>query len=81
MSTTPNFSHYAEHFNIKESVISNMYEEYEMEMELLGGEYSFFDYLIEEFANAAFIHAAVDGGDIVDCLEAYDSAYEALADD
>jgi len=36
MSTTPDFSQLAERFIVKESVIENLYEEYELEMEAFG---------------------------------------------
>mgnify|MGYP003334790101 CR=1 FL=1 len=50
MSTSPDFSALAERFIVKESVIENLFEEYELEMEAFGLEISFFEYLVEEFA-------------------------------
>jgi len=80
MSTTPDFSQLAERFIVRESVIENLYEEYELEMEAFGLEITFFEYLVEEFAQAAYMLAAMEGGDAVDCLEAYDEAYSDFDD-
>lgn len=81
--STPNFDQLAEAFGIHVSVIENLYEEFLAESEVFAFEsafYGFEDYLVEEFAQAAFIFAALEGGDVVDCLEAYDTAYSALTD-
>lgn len=79
--TTPNFTQLAEHFLVRESVIENLFEEYELEVEAFDVEITFFEYLVEEFAQAAYMLAAVQGEDVVECLEAYDEAYSDLADD
>lgn len=76
--STPDFDQIAESFDIHVSVIENLYEEYLLEGFEDG--YTFDDYLVEEFAQAAFIFAAIEGGDVVECLEAYDTAYSALTD-
>lgn len=80
--STPNFDQIAEEFDIHVSVIENLYEEFISESECFNFEddYTFRDYLVEEFAQAAFIFAAIEGGDAVDCLEAYDTAYSVLTD-
>ena len=80
MSTAPDFSALAERFIVKESVIENLFEEYELEMEAFGLEISFYEYLVEEFAQAAYMLAAMEGGDAVDCLEAYDETYSDFDD-
>jgi hypothetical protein len=49
-------------------------------MEAFGLEITFFEYLVEEFAQAAYMLAAMEGGDAVDCLEAYDEAYSDFDD-
>jgi len=38
-------------------------------------EISFYEYLVEEFAQAAYMVAAMEGGSAVECLEAYDETY------
>lgn len=80
MSTSPDFSALAERFIVKESVIENLFEEYELEMEAFGLEISFYEYLVEEFAQAAYMVAAMEGGSAVDCLEAYDETYSDFDD-
>lgn len=79
--SAPDFTQLAERFNIRESVLENLYEEYNLEVEAFDLDYEFEEYLIEEFAQASFIIAAVNGGDVVECLEAYDDTYSVLADD
>lgn len=78
-STIPDFAAYAECFGVRESVIENLFEEYELEVESFGIEITFYEYLVEEFAQAAYmIEALQNGGDAVDCLEAYDETYSFL---
>jgi hypothetical protein len=36
----------------------------------------FYEYLVEEFAQAAYMVAALNGGNAVDCLEAYDVTFD-----
>lgn len=79
--SAPDFAVLAERFGIRESVVENLYEEYQLEVEAFGLDYEFIDYLIEEFAQASFILTAIEGEDIVECLEAYDDTYTFLADD
>lgn len=79
-STVPDFTGLAKRFNVHESVIENMYEEYEFESEVFQASFdldvSFEDYLIEEFAEAYYmIEAIQNNGTAMDCLEAYDNAY------
>jgi len=78
-STVPDFAAYAECLGVRESVIENLFEEYELEVEAFGIEITFYEYLLEEFAQAAYmIEALQNGGDAVDCLEAYDETYTFL---
>lgn len=79
--SAPDFAQLAERFGVRESVLENLYEEYNLEVEAFGLDYEFTDYLIEEFAQASFILAAIEGEEIVECLEAYDDTYTLLADD
>ena len=79
--SAPDFTQLSERFNVRESVLENLYEEYNLEVEAFGLDYEFEDYLIEEFAQASFILTAVEGGDVVECLEAYDDTYVSLAND
>ncbi len=79
--SAPDFAQLAERFGVRESVLENLYEEYNLEVEAFGLDYEFTDYLIEEFAQASFILAAIEGQEIVECLEAYDDTYTLLADD
>ncbi len=81
-STVPDFSALAECFAVRESVIENLFEEYELETEAFGIEITFYEYLVEEFAQAAYmIEALQNGGDAVDCLEAYDTTYSLFDED
>jgi len=81
-STIPDFSSYAECFGVRESVIENLFEEYELETEAFGIEITFYEYLVEEFAQASYmIEALQNGGDAVDCLEAYDATYSLFDED
>jgi hypothetical protein len=81
-STVPDFSALAECFAVRESVIENLFEEYEVEVEAFGIEINFYEYLVEEFAQAAYmIEALQNNGDAVDCLEAYDAAYSLFEDE
>lgn len=78
----PDFSEYAEKFGVRESVIENLFEEYEFEAESFGAEFTFFEFLIEEFAQAAYmIEAISNNGAAVDCLEAYDQCYNMFDND
>jgi len=79
--SAPDFAQLADRFGVRESVLENLYEEYSLEVEAFGLDYEFTDYLIEEFAQASFILAAIEGQEIVECLEAYDDTYTLLADD
>jgi hypothetical protein len=79
--STPDLAVYADHFSIKESVVENLYEEYELEAEAFDYDISFFEFLVEEFAQAAYLNTALRRGDVVECLEAYDNVYTALTDD
>lgn len=79
--SAPDFAQLAERFGVRESVLENLYEEYNLEVEAFGLDYEFTDYLIEEFAQASFILAAIEGQEVVECLEAYDDTYTLLADD
>lgn len=76
MQTTPDFSSLSECFDVRESVIENLFEEYERELDAFNFELSFYEYLVEEFAQAAYMVAALNGGDAVDCLEAYDITFD-----
>lgn len=80
-NTTPDFQQLAERFLVRESVIENLFEEYEMECEAYGFDISFYAYLVEEFAQASYMMEALNGGDAVDCLEAYDQTYSTFDDD
>lgn len=78
----PDFAEYAERFGIRESVVENLYEEYAMEVEAFEVEITFFEYLVEEFAQAAYMIEAIENnGDAVDCLEAYDACYTLFDND
>lgn len=78
----PDFAEYAERFGVRESVIENLYEEYELETEAFNIEITFFEFLVEEFAQAAYmIEAIQNNGDAVDCLEAYDACYSLFDND
>ena len=71
----------AEHFGVRESIIENLREEFEHEVNLgySGDEYSdFFIYLVKEFSQASFLYSAEAGEDVVECLEAYDATWDAL---
>lgn len=82
MSTAPlSVSEYADQFDVRESVIENMLEEYELEVEAFGIDITFQEYLLEEFAQAHYMFRAIDGGTAVECLEAYDDAYLYYAPD
>lgn len=73
----------AEHFGVRESIIENLREEFEHEVNLgySGDEYSdFFIYLVKEFSQASFLNSAEAGEDIVECLEAYDATWDALTE-
>lgn len=75
-------AYYAELFDVRESVIENLHEDYEIERELYQFEcedFTFFAFLVEQFAQAHYLFAAIDGGDVLDCLEAYDNAYDHYA--
>ena len=76
MQTTPDFSSLAECFDVRESVIENLFEEYEREVEAFDLDFNFYEYLVEEFAQAAYMVAALSGDDAVDCLEAYDDTFK-----
>jgi hypothetical protein len=52
-----------------------------MECEAYGFDISFYAYLVEEFAQASYMMEALNGGDAVDCLEAYDQTYSTFDDD
>lgn len=78
----PDFAEYAERFGVRESVIENLYEEYELEVECFELDTSFFEFLVEEFAQAAYMIEAIhNNGDAVDCLEAYDVCYNTFDND
>jgi hypothetical protein len=79
-STVPDFAAYSEYFGVHESVIENLFEEYELEVEAFGIEITFHEYLVEEFAQAAYMLEALQNGHAVDCLEAYDATYSFLED-
>jgi len=81
MQTTPDFSSFAECFDVRESVIENLFEEYEREVEAFDLDLNFFEYLVEEFAQASYMIAALSGGDAVDCLEAYDQTFKVYEND
>ena len=75
MSQPSTIAELAEHFDVRESVIESLQEDYEIENGYDDDfDLTLFEYLIEQFAQAHFMFAAIDGGDVVDCLEAYDSA-------
>ena len=79
--TTADFETLAEHFGVRESIIENLYEEFEQLVEngYTADEYSdFFIYLVKEFAQASFLYSAEAGEDISECLEAYDATWDAL---
>lgn len=78
----PDFAEYAERFGVRESVIEDLYEEYVMEVEAFGVEITFFEYLVEGFAQAAYMIEAIENnGNAVDCLEAYDACYTLFDND
>lgn len=77
---TANLERYAEYFGMQQSVIENIYEEYEAEVERFDTDMDFFTYMVEELSNCAFMVAALNGGNVVECLEAYDEAFSTLAD-
>lgn len=81
MQTTPDFSSLAECFDVRESVIENLFEEYEREVEAFDLDLNFYEYLVEEFAQAAYMVAALSGDDAVDCLEAYDETFKIFEND
>lgn len=75
------FDEYAERFGVRTSVIENLYEEYQLEVEAFEVEISFFEFLVEEFAQASYmIEAIQNNGDAIDCLEAYDQTYSMFDD-
>lgn len=77
--TTPDMNALANRFAVHESVIENLYEEYEFESELYAAfdaEVSFEEFLMEEFAQAHYMIEAIQKkGDAIACLEAYDTFY------
>ena len=81
MYTTPDLAALAERFLVRESVIENLFEEYEREVEAFDLDISFYHYLVEEFAQASFMITALNGGDAVDCLESYDHTFDLYDDD
>ncbi len=80
MSQPSTIAELAEHFDVRESVIESLQEDFDLESECDEDfELTLFDYIIEQFAQAHFLFVAIDGGDAVDCLEAYDAAYNHYA--
>ena len=81
--TTVNFEELAEHFGVRESIIENLYEEFEalVESGYTSDEYSdFFIYLVREFSQASFLYSAENGEDVIQCLEAYDATWDSLTE-
>ena len=79
--SAPDYAALSEHFGFRESVLENLYDEYLLEVEAFGLDIEFFDFLVEECAQYAYLNAALQGGDAVDCLEAYDNVYDALTEE
>jgi hypothetical protein len=79
--SAPDYAALSEHFCLRESVLENLYDEYLLEVEAFDLDIEFFDYLVEECAQYAYLNAALQGGDAVDCLEAYDNVYDLLTEE
>ena len=79
--SAPDFAEYSEIFGVRECVLENLYEDFCAEAEVSDFEIDFFAYLVEEFANFAYLEAAINGENAVDCLEAYDRVYTALTEE
>ena len=81
--TTADFEALADHFGVRESIIENLFEEFEQLVEngYSSDEYSdFFIYLVREFSQAAFLYSAENGEDIIACLEAFDTTWDSLTE-
>jgi|TARA_Y100000592_G_scaffold44353_1_gene70407 hypothetical protein len=80
-NTIANIARYSEYFGLHTTVVENLLEEWEIEQ---AGEHevcSFFDYIIDELARTSYMVTAVNGGTVMECLEAYDDATSSLAED
>jgi hypothetical protein len=79
--SAPDYAALSEHFRLRESVLENLYEEYLLEVEAFDLDIEFFDFLVEECAQYAYMNVALQGGDAVDCLESYDYVYDLLGEE
>jgi hypothetical protein len=77
--SAPDFGIFATAFNVRESVIENLYEDYLAQYEE-DDEYcpDFEGYLVDQFATHAYLQAALEGGGIIECLEACDAVYSSF---
>ena len=80
-NTYGNLTRYAEYFGLHLTVIENLLEEWEAQQEHSNDVSDFFTYIIDELARTSFMVTAVNGGNVMDCLEAYDDAISSLSED
>lgn len=80
-NTYSNLTRYSEYFGLHLTVIENLLEEWEVQQEQSNDVMDFFNYIIEELARTSFMVTAVNGGNVMDCLEAYDDAIISLSED
>jgi hypothetical protein len=80
-NTYSNLTRYSEYFGLHLTVIENLLEEWEVQQQQSNDVMDFFNYIIEELARTSFMVTAVNGGNVMDCLEAYDDAIISLSED